>query len=196
MNKPSFRNSIIETVEEVLKELNSQGVQIEVDTDDNGELITYYDKGVIITLCHTFELSPGILDFTLFTADIKVYGACSIKLNSKNVKIAADFRKRFTKLYTPLFKLIQEQKKEYGFNQAYNQLTQGLNRMTKDFDAVDKFFQVASYLTRKGVELPEYKNYQAFINDLKVNQSKLYSQMVFDILEADEKVNNLGLEVV
>lgn len=196
MNKPSFRNSIVETVEEVLKELNSQGVQIEVDTDDNGELITYYDKGVIITLCHTFELSPGILDFTLFTADIKVYGACSIKLNSKNVKIAADFRKRFTKLYTPLFKLIQEQKKEYGFNQAYNQLTQGLNRMTKDFDAVDKFFQVASYLTRKGVELPEYKHYQAFINDLKVNQSELYAQMVMDILEADEKVNSLSLEVV
>lgn len=199
MNKPSFRNSIVETVEEVLKELNSQGVQIEVGTDDNGELITYYDKGVIITLCHTFELLPGILDFTLFTADIKVYGACSIKLNSKNVKIAADFRKRFTKLYTPLFKLIQEQKKEYGFNQAYNQLTQGLNKMSqelKEFDAIDKFFQVASYLTRKGVELPEYKNYQAFINDLKVNQSELYAQMVFDILEADEKVNSLGLEVV
>lgn len=196
MNKPSFRNSIVETVEEVLKELNSQGVQIEVDTDDNGELITYYGKGVIITLCHTFELSPGILDFTLFTADIKVYGACSIKLNSKNVKIAADFRKRFTKLYTPLFKLIQKQKKEYGFNQAYNQLTQGLNRMTKEFDAIDKFFQVASYLTRKGVELPEYKHYQAFINDLKVNQSELYVQMVMDILEADEKVNQLGLEVV
>lgn len=196
MNKPSFRNSIVETVEQVLKELNSQGVQIEVDTDDNGELITYYDKGVIITLCHTFELSPGILDFTLFTADIKVYGACSIKLNSKNVKIAADFRKRFTKLYTPLFKLIQEQKKNYGMNKAYQELIQGLNKMTKDFDAVDKFFQVASYLTRKGFELPEYKNYQAFINDLKVNQSELYSQMVFDILEADEKVNQLGLEVV
>lgn len=196
MNKPSFRNSIVETVEEVLKELNSQGVQIEVDTDDNGELITYYDKGVIITLCHTFELSPGILDFTLFTADIKVYGACSIKLNSKNVKIAADFRKRFTKLYTPLFKLIQEQKKNYGMNKAYQELTQGLNKMKQEFDAIDKFFQVASYLTRKGFELPEYKNYQAFINDLKVNQSELYSQMVFDILEADEKVNQLGLEVV
>ena len=197
MNKPSFRNSIAETVEEVLKELNSQGVQIEVDTaDDDGELITYYDKGVIITLCHTFELSPGILDFTLFTADIKVYGACSIKLNSKNVKIAADFRKRFTKLYTPLFKLIQEQKKNYGMNKAYQELIKGLNKMTKDFNSVDKFFQVASYLTRKGFELPEYKHYQAFINDLKVNQSDLYSQMVFDILEADEKVNNLGLEVV
>lgn len=194
--KPSFRDGIAQAVEQVLKELNSQGVQIEVDTDDNGELITYYDKGVIITLCHTFELSPGILDFTLFTADIKVYGACSIKLNSKNVKIAADFRKRFTKLYTPLFKLIQEQKKNYGMNKAYQELIQGLNKMTKDFDAVDKFFQVASYLTRKGFELPEYKNYQAFINDLKVNQSELYSQMVFDILEADEKVNNLGLEVV
>lgn len=194
--KPSFRDGIVQAVEQVLKELNSQGVQIEVDTDDNGELITYYDKGVIITLCHTFELSPGILDFTLFTADIKVYGACSIKLNSKNVKIAADFRKRFTKLYTPLFKLIQEQKKNYGMNKAYQELIKGLNKMTKDFDPVDKFFQVASYLTRKGFELPEYKHYQAFINDLKVNQSDLYSQMVFDILEADEKVNNLGLEVV
>ena len=196
MNKPSFRNSIVETVEQVLKELNSQGVQIEVDTDDNGELITYYDKGVIITLCHTFELSPGILDFTLFTADIKVYGACSIKLNSKNVKIAADFRKRFTKLYTPLFKLIQEQKKNYGMNKAYQELTQGLNNMKQEFDAIDKFFQVASYLTRKDFELPEYKHYQAFINDLKVNHSEIYSQMVFDILEADEKVNQLGLEVV
>jgi hypothetical protein len=195
--KPSFRDGIAQAVEQVLKELNSQGVQIEVDTaDDNGELITYYDKGVIITLCHTFELSPGILDFTLFTADIKVYGAVSIKLNSKNVKIAADFRKRFTKLYTPLFKLIQEQKKNYGMNKAYQELTQGLNKMKQEFDAIDKFFQVASYLTRKGFELPEYKNYQAFINDLKVNQSELYSQMVFDILEADEKVNQLGLEVV
>lgn len=195
--KPGFRDGIAQAVEQVLKELNSQGVQIEVDTaDDNGELITYYDKGVIITLCHTFELSPGILDFTLFTADIKVYGACSIKLNSKNVKIAADFRKRFTKLYTPLFKLIQEQKKNYGMNKAYQELTQGLNKMKQEFDAIDKFFQVASYLTRKGFELPEYKHYQAFINDLKVNQSELYSQMVFDILEADNKVNNLGLEVV
>lgn len=193
--KPSFRDGIVQAVEQVLKELNSQGVQIEVDTDDNGELITYYDKGVIITLCHTFELSPGILDFTLFTADIKVYGACSIKLNSKNVKIAADFRKRFTKLYTPLFKLIQEQKKNYGMNKAYQELTQGLNKMKQEFDAIGKFFQVASYLTRKGFELPEYKNYQAFINDLKVNQSDLYSQMVFDILEADEKVNQLGLGV-
>ena len=68
--------------------------------------------------------------------------------------------------------------------------------MNQEFNVVDKFFQVASYLTRKGFELPEYKNYQAFINDLKVNQSELYSQMVFDILEADEKVNSLGLEVV
>lgn len=68
--------------------------------------------------------------------------------------------------------------------------------MTQEFNAVDKFFQVAPYLVRKGVELPEYKNYQAFINDLKVNQSELYAQMVMDILEADEKVNNLGLEVV
>lgn len=68
--------------------------------------------------------------------------------------------------------------------------------MTQEFNVVDKFFQVAPYLVRKGVELPEYKHYQVFINDLKVNQSELYAQMVFDILEADEKVNNLGLEVV
>lgn len=68
--------------------------------------------------------------------------------------------------------------------------------MNQEFNVVDKFFQVAPYLVRKNIELPEYKHYQAFINDLKVNQSELYSQMVMDILEADEKVNSLGLEVI
>jgi len=195
MNKPSFRNSIVETVEQVLKELNSQGVQIEVDTDDNGELITYYDKGVIITLCHTFELSPGILDFTLFTADIKVYGACSIKLNSKNVKIAADFRKRFTKLYTLLFKLIQEQKKNYGMNKAYQELIKGVKKVEFDIEKYD--FQVMSYLTRKGFDIPDkFSELKQFVNELRTNNQEVYNEMITVILEANDFVENLSKEMV
>ncbi len=195
MNKPSFRDGIAQAVEQVLKELNSQGVQIEVDTDDNGELITYYDKGVIITLCHTFELSPGILDFALFTADIKVYGACSIKLNSKNVKIAADFRKRFTKLYTPLFKLIQEQKKNYGMNKAYQELIKGVKKVEFDIEKYD--FQVMSYLTRKGFNIPDkFSELKQFVNELKVNNQEVYNEMITVILEANDFVENLSKEMV
>jgi hypothetical protein len=194
--KPSFRDGIAQAVEQVLKELNSQGVQIEVDTaDDNGELITYYDKGVIITLCHTFELSPGILDFALFTADIKVYGPVSIKLNSKNVKIACMFRNLFTKLYTPLFRLIQEQKKEYGFKKAFNQLVKGVESMSFDIEKYD--FQVMSYLTRKGFDIPDkFSELKQFVNELRTNNQEVYNEMITVILEANDFVENLSKEMV
>jgi len=193
--KPSFRDGIIQTVEEVIKELNSQGVQIEVDSDETGELITYYDKGVIITLCHTFEISPNVLDFSLFTADIKVYGACSIKLNSKNVKIACMFRNFFTKLYTPKINLIQEQKKEYGFKKAYQELIKGVKKVEFDIEKYD--FQVMSYLTRKGFDIPaKFSELKTFVNELKVNNSDVYNDMVSIILGANDYVENLSKEVV
>ncbi len=195
MNKPSFRNSIVETVEQVIQELNTQGVQIEVDTNDNGELITYYDKGVIVTLCHTFEISPNVLDFALFTADIKVYGPVSIKLNSKNVKIACMFRNLFTKLYTPKINLIQEKKKEYGFKKAYQELIEGIKKMEFDIEKYD--FQIMSYLVRKGFDIPDkFSELKTFVNELKVNNSDVYNDMITVILDANNFVENLSKEVV
>lgn len=195
--KPSFRDGVTQAVEQVVQLANNQGFRVEIETDDNGELITYTDKKVIITFSYTFDLEPNLMDYRLFTLEFAVYGAVTVtRFDNKTFNVIKFMKDNFQRIYTPIKKAIAEQKADYSFNQAFTQLTQGLNRMTKDFDAVDKFFQVASYLTRKGVELPEYKNYQAFINDLKVNQSELYAQMVMDILEADEKVNSLGLEVV
>lgn len=193
--KPSFRDGIVQAVEQVVQLANQKGVQIEVDTNDNGELITYYDKGVIVTLCHTFEISPNVLDFALFTADIKVYGACSIKLNSKNVKIACMFRNFFTKLYTPKINLIQEQKKEYGFKKAYQELIEGVKKMEFDVERYD--FQVMSYLTRKGFDIPaKFSELKTFVNELRINDSDVYNEMVSIILGANDYVENLSKEMV
>ncbi len=195
--KPSFRDGIVQAVEQVIQLANQEGFRVEIETDDNGELITYTDRKVIITFSYTFDLEPNLMDYRLFTLEFAVFGAVTVtRFDNKSFNVIKFLKDSFQKIYTPIKKAITQQKTDYGFNQAFTQLTQGLNKMSQEFDAVDKFFQVASYLTRKGFELPEYKNYQAFINDLKVNQSELYSQMVFDILEADEKVNQLGLEVV
>lgn len=200
MNKPSFRDGIVQAVEQVVQLANQKGFRVEIETDDNGELITYTDRKVIITFSYTFDLEPNLMDHRLFTLEFAVFGVVTVtRFDNKSFNVIKFLKDNFQRIYTPIKKAITQQKADYGFNQAFTQLTQGLNKMSqelKEFDAIDKFFQVASYLTRKGFELPEYKNYQAFINDLKVNQSELYSQMVFDILEADEKVNNLGLEVV
>jgi len=198
--KPSFRDGVTQAVEQVIQLANQKGFRVEIETDDNGELITYTDKKVIITFSYTFDLEPNLMDYRLFTLEFAVFGAVTVtRFDNKSFNVIKFLKDNFQRIYTPIKKAITQQKADYGFNQAFTQLTQGLNKMSqelKEFDAIDKFFQVASYLTRKGFELPEYKNYQAFINDLKVNQSELYSQMVFDILEADEKVNQLGLEVV
>lgn len=195
--KPSFRDGIAQAVEQVVQLANQEGFRVEIETDDNGELITYTDRKVIITFSYTFDLEPNLMDYRLFTLEFAVYGSVTVtRFDNKSFNVIKFLKDNFQKIYTPIKKAIAQKKADYGFNQAFTKLTQGLNKMKQEFDAVDKFFQVASYLTRKGFELPEYKNYQAFINDLKVNQSELYIQMVFDILEADEKVNQLGLEVV
>lgn len=195
--KPSFRGGIVQAVEQVIQLANQEGFRVEIETDDNGELITYTTNKVIITFSYTFDLEPNLMDYRLFTLEFAVFGAVTVtRFDNKSLNVIKFLKDNFQRIYTPIRKAIAQQKADYGFNQAYNQLTQGLNKMKQEFDAVDKFFQVASYLTRKGFELPEYKHYQAFINDLKVNHSEIYSQMVFDILEADEKVNQLGLEVV
>lgn len=77
MIKPSFRNGIIKAVEQVLELINSQGFKVEIETDDNGELIKFKDRKVVIQFAYTYEIEKDLLDFRLFTLEFYVSGSIS-----------------------------------------------------------------------------------------------------------------------
>lgn len=75
--KPSFRDGIVLAVEQVMIIAKHQGFKVEIETDNNGELITYTDKKVIITFSYTFDLEKDLMDYRLFTLEFSVFGSDS-----------------------------------------------------------------------------------------------------------------------
>ena len=66
-----------------------------------------------------------------------------------------------------------------------------------EFDIEKYDFQVMSYLTRKGFNIPDkFSELKTFVNELKVNNSDTYNEMVSIILGANDYVENLSKEMV
>ena len=200
MIKPSFRDGVLESIEQVISIVNKQGFRVEIETDDNGYLITYTDRKVIVTFSYTFDIEPGLMDYRLFTLDFSVSGSVGVtRFDNKTFDVIRLIRKEFDTIYTPKKKTIASEKANYGFNRAYQELIRGLKTMDQVFNANDRFYQVFDYLTGKGFDVPpKRKDFDKFIDDLKINHSEVFSEMVTEFLRVDEVVNMMikSVEVV
>ncbi len=143
MIKPSFRDEIIQSVEQVIESINNQGFKVEIETDDNGELIKFKDT--------------------------------------------------FHKIYTPIKKTIAKDKTDYGFNRAMEQLNKGLKTMESIFNANDFFYEISDYLTKLGFEIPVDEvvidRFPLWVDNFRKDNQEVYSEMIVNILERQEKVN-------
>lgn len=191
MIKPSFRDGITQAVEQVMIIANKQGFRVEIETDGDGELITYTDRKVIITFSYTFDLEPNLMDYRLFTLEFSVSGAVTVtRFDNKTFDIIKFIRSEFEKIYTPLKKSIASDKANYGFNRAFEQLTRGLKTMDHIFNLNDCWFRVYDYLTAKGFDVPSKQvDFNSFIQDMKSNHSEVFNEMVREFLRVDDVVN-------
>lgn len=200
LRKPSFRDGVLEAVEQVIAIVNEQGFRVEIETDDNGYLITYTDRKVIVTFSYTFDIEPDLMDYRLFTLDFSVSGSVGVtRFDNKTFDVIRLIRKEFDTIYTPKKKTIASEKANYGFNRAYQELIRGLKTMDQVFNANDRFYQVFDYLTAKGFDVPaKRKEFDVFIDDLKINHSEVFSEMVTEFLRVEEVVNMMikSVEVV
>lgn len=191
MIKPSFRDGITQAVEQVMIIANKQGFRVEIETDGDGELITYTDRKVIITFSYTFDLEPNLMDYRLFTLEFSVSGAVTVtRFDNKTFDIIKFIRSEFEKIYTPLKKSIASDKANYGFNRAFEQSTRGLKTMDHIFNLNDCWFRVYDYLTAKGFDVPSKQvDFNSFIQDMKSNHSEVFNEMVREFLRVDDVVN-------
>ena len=187
MIKPSFRDGIVLAVEQAITIAKHQGFKVEIETDENGELITYTDKKVIITFSYTFDLEKDLMDYRLFTLEFSVFGTVTVKrFDNKTFDIIRFIRDNFQAIYTPMRKSIASEKSNYGFNRAFQELTRGLKTMDHVFNLNDCWFRVYDYLTAKGFEVPsKQKDFDSFISDLKINHSDVFNDMVCEFLIVD-----------
>ena len=185
--RPSFRDGITQAVEQVMIIAKHQGFKVEIETDNNGELITYTDKKVIITFSYTFDLEKDLMDYRLFTLEFSVFGTVTVKrFDNKTFDIIRFIKSKFQEIYTPLKKSIARDKADYGFNRAFQELTQGLKTMDHIFNINDCWFRVYDYLTAKGFDVPsKQKDFDSFISDLKINHSEVFNDMVCEFLIVD-----------
>jgi hypothetical protein len=191
MIKPSFRDGIVQAVDQVMTIANQKGFKVEIETDDNGELITYTDRKVIITFSYTFDLEPNLMDFRLFTLEFSVFGSVTVtRFDNKTFDIIKFIRCEFEKIYTPLKKSIASDKTNYGFNRAFQELTKGLKTMDHIFNLNDCWFRVYNYLTVRGFDVPSKQtDFHNFIQDMKSNHSEVFNEMVREFLRVDDVVN-------
>ena len=191
MIKPSFRDGIVLAVEQAITIAKHQGFKVEIETDENGELITYTDKKVIITFSYTFDLEKDLMDYRLFTLEFSVFGTVTVKrFDNKTFDIIRFIRDNFQAIYTPMRKSIANDKKDYGFNRAFQELTQGLKTMDHIFNVNDCWFRVYEYLTARGFDVPsKQKDFDSFISDLKINHSEVFNEMIKEFLRVDDVVN-------
>lgn len=191
MIKPSFRDGITQAVEQVMMIANKKGFKVEIETDGNGELITYTDRKVIITFSYTFDLEPNLMDYRLFTLEFSVFGSVTVtRFDNKTFDIIKFIRTEFEKIYTPMKKSIASDKANYGFNRAFEQLTRGLKTMDHIFNINDCWFRVYDYLTARGFDVPSKQvDFNSFIQDLKINHSEVFNEMVREFLRVDDVVN-------
>ena len=189
--RPSFRDGITQAVEQVMTIANNQGFKVEIETDGNGELITYTDKKVTITFSYTFDLEQDLMDYRLFTLEFSVFGTVTVKrFDNKTFDIIRFIRDNFQAIYTPMRKSIANDKKDYGFNRAFQELTRGLKTMNHIFNINDCWFRVYDYLTAKGFDVPsKQKDFDSFISDLKINHSEVFNEMIKEFLRVDDVVN-------
>lgn len=189
--RPSFRDGITQAVEQVMIIAKHQGFKVEIETDNNGELITYTDKKVIITFSYTFDLEKDLMDYRLFTLEFSVFGTVTVKrFDNKTFDIIRFIRDNFQAIYTPMRKSIANDKKDYGFNRAFQELTRGLKTMNHIFNINDCWFRVYDYLTTKGFDVPsKQKDFDSFIQDMKSNHSEVFNEMVREFLRVDDVVS-------
>ena len=187
MIKPSFRDGIVLAVEQAITIAKHQGFKVEIETDNNGELITYTDKKVIITFSYTFDLEKDLMDYRLFTLEFSVFGTVTVKrFDNKTFDIIRFIRDNFQAIYTPMRKSIANDKKDYGFNRAFQELTQGLKTMDHIFNVNDCWFRVYEYLTARGFDVPSNQtDFESFLSDLKINNSEVFNEMIKEFLRVD-----------
>lgn len=188
--RPSFRDGITQAVEQVMIIAKHQGFKVEIETDNNGELITYTDKKVIITFSYTFDLEKDLMDYRLFTLEFSVFGSVTVKrFDNKTFDIIRFIKSKFQAIYTPMRKSIARDKADYGFNRAFQELTRGLKTMDHIFNVNDCWFRVYDYLTARGFDVPSNQtDFESFLSDLKINDSEIYSEMVNEFLIVDNVI--------
>ena len=187
MIKPSFRDGIVLAVEQAITIAKHQGFKVEIETDENGELITYTDKKVIITFSYTFDLEKDLMDYRLFTLEFSVFGSVTVtRFDNKTFEIIRFIKSRFQDIYTPLKKSIARDKADYGFNRAFQELTRGLKTMDHIFNVNDCWFRVYEYLTARGFNVPRNQtDFESFLSNLRINDSDVFNDMVCEFLIVD-----------
>ena len=185
LRKPSFRDGVLEAVEQVI------AIRVEIKTDDNGYLITYTDRKVIVTFSYTFDIEPDLMDYRLFTLEFSVFGTVTVtRFDNKTFEIIKFIRDNFQSIYTPMKRTIASDKANYGFNRAFQELTKGLKTMDHIFNINDCWFRVYDYLTTKGFDVPsKQKDFDSFIQDMKSNHSEVFNEMVREFLRVDDVVS-------
>lgn len=194
MIKPSFRDEIIQSVEQVIESINNQGFKVEIETDDNGELIKFKDRKVVIQFAYTYEIEKDLLDFRLFTLEFYVSGSVTVtRFDNKSFDVTKLIKDTFHKIYTPIKKTIAKDKTDYGFNRAMEQLNKGLKTMESIFNANDFFYEISDYLTKLGFEIPVDEvvidRFPLWVDNFRKDNQEVYSEMIVNILERQEKVN-------
>lgn len=182
MIKPSFRD------------VNNQGYKVEIETDDNGELITFTDRKVIITFAYTYDLDPNLMDYKLFTLEFNVSGSVTVsRFDNKSFDVTKLVKDSFHKIYTPMKRTIAKEKSNYGFNRAMEEIKKGLQTMDKIFDANYYFYEISDYLAKLGFLIPidevNSSKFPSWLDSFRKSNQDIYSQMVIDILERQEKLD-------
>lgn len=184
-----YRNGILEVVETILKDCKHK---VEIDTDDSGELVEYTKNGMKITFCYSYEIEAGVLDFSRFTIEFKVFNLLVVnQFSSLNSVVVKHIRDEFLKLYPNKINEIKESEKKKDFKFFLNTINDLINSPL-DFNHNENYYQLASRLIDKGfTDFPTSQNdFQEYMQQFKKEHTEIYLDMVSDLLQAEEWVNN------
>ena len=187
LKNSNYRNAIIEVVEGILK---ACPYKVEIDSNEDGELIEITDKGVIITFSYTYEKSEGVLDFSRFKIDFRVYNTLFVnQFSSLNSMVVKYIRDEFLKLYSE--KLQEIKSKESGFKLFFSKVNE-LVSTPLQFDDNDNFYQLSSILNRKGFfDFPsDQAGFKQYMDQFKKDNQELYLDIISLILQSQEWVNS------
>jgi len=183
-----YRNAILEVVETILKDCK---YKVKIDTNNDGELVEYTKNGMKITFCYSYEVSEGILDFSRFIIEFKVFNLLVVnQFSSLNSVVVKYIRDEFLKLYPKKLETIKESEKKKKFKFFLNTLN-NLVKSPLEIDYNDNYYQIASMLIDKGFsEFPtSRKEFPEFMEQFKKEHTEIYLDMVSDLLQAEEWID-------
>lgn len=183
-----YRNGILEVVESILKDCKYQVV---IDLDDSGELVEYTQNGMKITFCYSYEIEAGVLDFSRFIIEFKVFNSLVVnQFSSLNSVVVKYIRDEFLKLYPKKLETIKESEKKKEFKFFLNTLN-NLVKSPLEIDYNDNYYQIASMLIDKGFsEFPtSRKEFPEFMEQFKKEHTEIYLDIISELLQAKEWID-------